>query len=57
VLREAPTPERQKGVIDMLYFKTDVLWAKLDAPYHDYVDSGQMLPGASSPTPGYGAKP
>ncbi len=49
VLREARTPERQQGVIDALYFKTDVLWAQLDALYHAYVDPGHVPPGAFVP--------
>ncbi len=49
VLREARTPERQQGVIDALYFKTDVLWAQLDALYHAYVDPCHIPPGAFDP--------
>ncbi len=49
VLREARTPERQRGVIDALYFKTDVLWAQLDALYHAYVEPGHIPPGAFDP--------
>ena len=60
VLREARTPERQQGVIDALYFKTDVLWAQLDALYHAYVEPGHIPPGAFDPgafDPGAGAGP
>jgi pyrroloquinoline-quinone synthase len=59
VLREARTPERQQGVIDALYFKTDVLWAQLDALYHAYVEPGHIPPGAFDPAtdPGPGAGP
>ena len=55
VLREARTPERQQGVIDALYFKTDVLWAQLDALYHAYVEPGHIPPGAFDPKSGSGA--
>jgi pyrroloquinoline-quinone synthase len=49
VLREANTVERQQGVIAALYFKTDVLWAQLDALYHAYVTPGHIPPGAFRP--------
>jgi pyrroloquinoline-quinone synthase len=49
VLREARTVEQQQGVINALYFKTDVLWAQLDALYHAYVDPGHVPPGAFVP--------
>ncbi len=52
VLREARTAERQHGVIDALIFKTDVLWAQLDALYHAYVEPGHIPPGAFTPEPG-----
>lgn len=51
VLREANTVERQQGVIDSLIFKTDVLWAQLDALYHAYVEPGHIPPGAFVPDP------
>ncbi len=51
VLREARTAERQQGVIDALIFKTDVLWAQLDALYHAYVEPGHIPPGAFTPEP------
>lgn len=51
VLREARTGEQQQGVIDALIFKTDVLWAQLDALYHAYVDPGHIPPGAFVPEP------
>ncbi len=54
VLREARTPERQQGVIDALYFKTDVLWAQLDALHHAYVEPGHIPPGAFDPASGLG---
>lgn len=51
VLREARTAERQQAVIDALVFKTDVLWAQLDALYHAYVEPGHVPPGAFVPEP------
>lgn len=52
VLREARTLEQQQGVIDALYFKTDVLWAQLDALQHAYVEPGHIPPGAFVPGEG-----
>ncbi len=52
VLREARTAEQQHGVVDALIFKTDVLWAQLDALYHAYVEPGHIPPGAFTPEPG-----
>ncbi len=52
VLREARTSEQQQGVIDALIFKTDVLWAQLDALHHAYVEPGHIPPGAFDPTSG-----
>lgn len=52
VLREARTLEQQKGVLDALRFKTDVLWAQLDALYHAYVEPGHVPPGAFVPEVG-----
>ncbi len=49
VLREAKTAEQQKGVIEALYFKTDMLWAQLDALHHAYVEPGHIPPGAFRP--------
>ncbi len=49
VLREANTAERQAGVIAALYFKTDMLWAQLDALHHAYVEPGHIPPGAFRP--------
>ncbi len=49
VRREARTPEQQQGVIDALIFKTDVLWAQLDALYAAYVEPGHIPPGAFVP--------
>ncbi len=49
VRREARTPEQQQGVIEALIFKTDVLWAQLDALYAAYVEPGHIPPGAFVP--------
>ena len=49
VLEEARTAEQQEGVIAALYFKTDVLWAQLDALHHAYVVPGHIPPGAFRP--------
>ena len=49
VLRHATTPERQARVLDALRFKTDMLWAQLDALYHAYVEPGHIPPGAFVP--------
>ncbi len=54
VLREARNAERQQGVIDALIFKTDVLWAQLDALYHAYVEPAHIPPGAFDPASGLG---
>ena len=52
MLREARTAEQRQGVIDALIFKTDVLWAQLDALYHAYVEPGHIPPGAFTPGSG-----
>ena len=49
VRREARTPEQQQGVLDALYFKTDMLWAQLDALYYSYIEPGFIPPGAFVP--------
>jgi pyrroloquinoline-quinone synthase len=49
VRREARTPEQQQGVIEALLFKTDMLWAQLDALYAAYVEPGHIPPGAFVP--------
>jgi pyrroloquinoline-quinone synthase len=48
VRRHATTPETQRQVMDALIFKTDVLWAQLDALWHAYVE-GHRPPGAWEP--------
>jgi coenzyme PQQ biosynthesis protein C len=49
VLREATTRERQQECLEALKFKTDVLWAQLDALHHAYVVPGAVPPGAFVP--------
>ncbi|HLG88651.1 MAG TPA: pyrroloquinoline-quinone synthase PqqC [Alphaproteobacteria bacterium] len=49
VLREARTRERQEACLAALRFKTDVLWAQLDALHHAYVTPGLIPPGAFVP--------
>ncbi len=49
VTREAMTRAQQELVLDALRFKTDVLWAQLDALYHAYVEPGHIPPGAFVP--------
>ncbi len=48
VKRNARTVAEQRGVIAALTFKTDVLWAQLDALHHAYV-TGAVPPGAFRP--------
>lgn len=49
VKANARTPEQQQGVMDALTFKTEVLWAQLDALYFAYVEPGFVPPGAFDP--------
>lgn len=49
VTREARTPAQQEQVLAAVRFKTDVLWAQLDALYHAYVEPGHVPPGAFVP--------
>lgn len=46
ILREARTREQQEQCLAALRFKTDVLWAQLDALHHAYVTPGLVPPGA-----------
>jgi pyrroloquinoline-quinone synthase len=48
VKAHAKTPSERRLVCDALIFKTNVLWAQLDALHHAYVD-GQIPPGAFDP--------
>jgi pyrroloquinoline-quinone synthase len=49
VLRHAGTREEQRLCAAALIFKTDVLWAQLDALYHAYVSPRLVPPGAFVP--------
>lgn len=49
VKREARTAEQQEAVVQALYFKTDLLWAQLDALHFAYVEPGLIPPGAFVP--------
>ena len=49
VKQNARTPEAQQGALDALRFKTDVLWAQLDALHVAYVEPGMVPPGAFVP--------
>jgi pyrroloquinoline-quinone synthase len=49
VKTNARTAPQQQAVIEALIFKTDVLWAQLDALYYAYVEPGHVPPGAFRP--------
>ncbi len=49
VKEHARTAAQQKAVIRALTFKTEVLWAQLDALYFAYVEPGWPAPGAWVP--------
>jgi coenzyme PQQ biosynthesis protein C len=49
VKRNAVTPELREAVCQALLFKTDLLWAQLDALYLAYVDPKLPPPGAFVP--------
>ena len=49
VTRMAKTRDQQEAILDAVRFKTDVLWAQLDALYHAYVEPGHIPPGAFVP--------
>ncbi len=50
VKRHATTPALRATVCEALLFKTDVLWAQLDALHFAYVAPGLVPPGAFTPT-------
>ena len=52
VLDHALTPEQQDAAAAALYFKTDLLWAQLDALHSAYVTPGTPPPGAWVPGQG-----
>ncbi|MEX1206805.1 MAG: pyrroloquinoline quinone biosynthesis protein C, partial [Dongiaceae bacterium] len=49
VLREARSRDRQEASLAALGFKTDLLWAQLDALYFAYVEPGFVPPGVFVP--------
>ena len=49
VIREAANRAQQEAVLNAVRFKTDVLWAQLDALFGAYVDPGNIPPGAFIP--------
>ena len=49
VIDHASTREQQEAVLNAIRFKTDVLWAQLDALYLAYVEPGMIPPGAFVP--------
>ena len=49
VLDRADGRERQEAVLAAVSFKTDLLWAQLDALHHAYVTPGLPPPGAFRP--------
>ena len=49
VKRHALTREQQDSAIAALTFKTEVLWAQLDALHYAYVTPGLIPPGAFRP--------
>jgi pyrroloquinoline-quinone synthase len=49
VLENAMTRKEQEQVVRALTFKTEVLWAQLDALHHAYVSPGWIPPGAFVP--------
>lgn len=52
VLDHADTAEKQEAAAAALTFKTDVLWAMLDALHSAYVEPGHIPPGAWRPGEG-----
>ena len=50
VMAEAKDRERQELCLAAVRFKTDVLWAQLDALHYAYVEPGLIPPGAFRPT-------
>ncbi|MCL5777223.1 pyrroloquinoline-quinone synthase PqqC [Limibaculum sp. FT325] len=52
VLDHADTAEKQDAAAAALEFKTDVLWAQLDALWHSYVEPARIPPGAWQPGEG-----
>ena len=49
VINNAITRSDQEAVLNAVKFKTEVLWAQLDALYYSYVDPGNIPPGVFNP--------
>ena len=49
VINNAKTRSDQEAVLNAVKFKTEVLWAQLDALYYAYVDPGNIPPGSFVP--------
>lgn len=52
VLSHADSPEKEDMACEALIFKTNVLWAQLDALWGAYVEPGRVPPGAWKPGDG-----
>lgn len=52
VLSHADTPEKEDMACEALIFKTNVLWAQLDALWGGYVEPARIPPGAWRPGEG-----
>ncbi|WP_170429908.1 pyrroloquinoline-quinone synthase PqqC [Ruegeria arenilitoris] len=52
VLEHADTPAKEDAACEALIFKTNVLWAQLDALWGAYVEPGRIPPGAWQPGEG-----
>lgn len=52
VLSHADSPDKEDMAAEALIFKTNVLWAQLDALHSAYVDPGRIPPGAWQPGEG-----
>jgi pyrroloquinoline-quinone synthase len=57
VIDHARSPEDQDAAAAALVFKTEVLWAQLDALWHGYVQPGNIPPGAWRPGEGLRCPP
>ena len=49
VINNAKTRSDQEAVLKAVQFKTEVLWAQLDALYYSYINPGNIPPGAFVP--------
>ena len=55
VINNAVTRSDQEAVLNAVKFKTEVLWAQLDALYYSYVDPGNIPPGSFVPNENKGS--